>query len=166
MILMLIECYLIMWVFFSVLYPAKCLFPAFWFFWFSNIRFIIVSQIGNPRLSCFGLMKNSRDGKSYSTNLAFTPPEYLRNGWFSSLENLLQSMSVICVFAAFETESFCWLIFDFLKSELANLSHDWWDDFFARHLVPLLNFYMLILLNYNLLFISSACTIVLNVTLD
>ncbi|GFP86272.1 probable serine/threonine-protein kinase at5g41260 [Phtheirospermum japonicum] len=25
-------------------------------------------------------MKNSRDGKSYSTNLAFTPPEYLRTG--------------------------------------------------------------------------------------
>lgn len=37
-------------------------------------------QDGNPRLSCFGLMKNSRDGKSYSTNLAYTPPEYLRNG--------------------------------------------------------------------------------------
>ncbi|KAM3391549.1 hypothetical protein ACQJBY_012940 [Aegilops geniculata] len=36
----------------------------------------------NPRLSCFGLMKNSRDGKSYSTNLAFTPPEYMRTGWF------------------------------------------------------------------------------------
>ncbi|RDX74899.1 putative serine/threonine-protein kinase [Mucuna pruriens] len=35
---------------------------------------------GNPRLSSFGLMKNSRDGKSYSTNLAFTPPEYLRTG--------------------------------------------------------------------------------------
>ncbi|XP_038971115.1 probable serine/threonine-protein kinase BSK3 [Phoenix dactylifera] len=34
----------------------------------------------SPRLSCFGLMKNSRDGKSYSTNLAFTPPEYLRTG--------------------------------------------------------------------------------------
>ncbi|KAM3279609.1 hypothetical protein ACQJBY_046771 [Aegilops geniculata] len=35
---------------------------------------------GDPRLSCFGLMKNSRDGKSYSTNLAFTPPEYLKTG--------------------------------------------------------------------------------------
>ncbi|KAL4592359.1 hypothetical protein LXL04_005351 [Taraxacum kok-saghyz] len=34
----------------------------------------------NPRLSCFGLMKNSRDGKSYSTNLAFTPPEYMKTG--------------------------------------------------------------------------------------
>ncbi|KAK4761552.1 hypothetical protein SAY87_029436 [Trapa incisa] len=38
------------------------------------------SICGNPRLACFGLMKNSRDGKSYSTNLAFTPPEYLRTG--------------------------------------------------------------------------------------
>ncbi|KAL9679141.1 hypothetical protein QQ045_016997 [Rhodiola kirilowii] len=37
-------------------------------------------RVGNPRLSCFGLMKNSRDGKGYSTNLAFTPPEYLRTG--------------------------------------------------------------------------------------
>ncbi|KAK7282050.1 hypothetical protein RIF29_10549 [Crotalaria pallida] len=33
-------------------------------------------QEGNARLSCFGLMKNSRNEKSYSTNLAFTPPEY------------------------------------------------------------------------------------------
>lgn len=46
---------------------------------YSCIRFL---QEGNPRLSCFGLMKNSRDGKSYSTNLAFTPPEYLRTGTF------------------------------------------------------------------------------------
>lgn len=37
-------------------------------------------QDANPRLSCFGLMKNSRDGRSYSTNLAFTPPEYLTTG--------------------------------------------------------------------------------------
>ncbi|XP_048232989.1 serine/threonine-protein kinase BSK2 isoform X2 [Ricinus communis] len=35
---------------------------------------------GDPRLSSFGLMKNSRDGKSYSTNLAYTPPEFLRTG--------------------------------------------------------------------------------------
>ncbi|CAN4098783.1 unnamed protein product [Withania somnifera] len=33
-----------------------------------------------PRVSCFGLTKNSRDGKSYSTNLAFTPPECLKTG--------------------------------------------------------------------------------------
>lgn len=41
---------------------------------------IVFDEDCNPRLSCFGLMKNSRDGKSYSTNLAFTPPEYLRTG--------------------------------------------------------------------------------------
>lgn len=45
-----------------------------------NAYRILFDQGGNPRLSCFGLMKNSRDGKSYSTNLAFTPPEYLRTG--------------------------------------------------------------------------------------
>ncbi|KAF3776530.1 putative serine/threonine-protein kinase [Nymphaea thermarum] len=39
---------------------------------------VLFDEDGNSRLSCFGLMKNSRDGKSYSTNLAFTPPEYLR----------------------------------------------------------------------------------------
>eukprot|EP00252_Welwitschia_mirabilis_P025363 TRINITY_DN7887_c0_g1_i1.p1 TRINITY_DN7887_c0_g1~~TRINITY_DN7887_c0_g1_i1.p1 ORF type:complete len:520 (-),score=84.23 TRINITY_DN7887_c0_g1_i1:396-1955(-) len=45
-----------------------------------NAYRILFDQDGNPRLSCFGLMKNSRDGKSYSTNLAFTPPEFLRTG--------------------------------------------------------------------------------------
>ncbi|KAM0895117.1 hypothetical protein ACQ4PT_024043 [Festuca glaucescens] len=38
----------------------------------------------NPRLSCFGLMKNSQDGKSYSTSLAFTP-EYMRTEMFPRL---------------------------------------------------------------------------------
>lgn len=48
---------------------------------FFNLNWLVWhQQDGNPRLSCFGLMKNSRDGKSYSTNLAFTPPEYLRTG--------------------------------------------------------------------------------------
>lgn len=45
-----------------------------------NAYRVLFDQDGNPRLSCFGLMKNSRDGKSYSTNLVFTPPEYLRTG--------------------------------------------------------------------------------------
>ncbi|XP_031121527.1 serine/threonine-protein kinase BSK7-like [Ipomoea triloba] len=45
-----------------------------------NAYRIVFDNDCNPRLSCFGLMKNSRDGKSYSTNLAFTPPEYLRTG--------------------------------------------------------------------------------------
>ncbi|MBA0678597.1 hypothetical protein Goari_019934 [Gossypium aridum] len=42
-----------------------------------NAYRILFDQDGNPRLSSFGLMKNSRD---YSTNLAFAPPEYLRTG--------------------------------------------------------------------------------------
>ncbi|XP_071692831.1 serine/threonine-protein kinase BSK7-like [Rutidosis leptorrhynchoides] len=45
-----------------------------------NAYRIVFDDDANPRLSCFGLMKNSRDGNSYSTNLAFTPPEYLRTG--------------------------------------------------------------------------------------
>ncbi|XP_034204348.1 serine/threonine-protein kinase BSK3-like isoform X3 [Prunus dulcis] len=45
-----------------------------------NAYRILFDEDGNPRISTFGLMKNSRDGKSYSTNLAFTPPEYLRTG--------------------------------------------------------------------------------------
>ncbi|MBA0734509.1 hypothetical protein Gogos_018412 [Gossypium gossypioides] len=45
-----------------------------------NAYRVLFDEDGDPRLSCFGLMKNSRDGKSYSTNLAYTPPEYLRNG--------------------------------------------------------------------------------------
>ncbi|XP_062114188.1 serine/threonine-protein kinase BSK5-like [Humulus lupulus] len=45
-----------------------------------NAYGVLFDQDGNPGLSCFGLMKNSRDGKSYGTNLAITPPEYLRTG--------------------------------------------------------------------------------------
>ncbi|KAE9448647.1 hypothetical protein C3L33_19459, partial [Rhododendron williamsianum] len=45
-----------------------------------NAYRVLFDEDGDPRLSCFGLMKNSRDGKSYSTNLAYTPPEYLRTG--------------------------------------------------------------------------------------
>ncbi|XP_009772223.1 serine/threonine-protein kinase BSK7-like [Nicotiana sylvestris] len=43
-----------------------------------NAYRILFDEDGDPRLSCFALMKNSRDGKSYSTNLA--SPEYLRMG--------------------------------------------------------------------------------------
>ncbi|XLR31975.1 hypothetical protein HN51_051942 [Arachis hypogaea] len=46
-----------------------------------NAYRVLFDENGDPRISCFGLIKNSRDGKSYSTNLAYTPPEYLRNGW-------------------------------------------------------------------------------------
>ncbi|KAJ0249538.1 BSK9 [Hirschfeldia incana] len=45
-----------------------------------NTDRILFDKVGNPRLSCFGLMKSSREGRSYSTNLAFAPPECLRLG--------------------------------------------------------------------------------------
>ncbi|OVA15631.1 Protein kinase domain [Macleaya cordata] len=55
---------------------------------------VLFDEDGDPRLSCFGLMKNSRDGKSYSTNLAYTPPEYLRNGRVTS-ESVIFSFGTI-----------------------------------------------------------------------
>ncbi|XP_040985781.1 serine/threonine-protein kinase BSK2 isoform X2 [Juglans microcarpa x Juglans regia] len=45
-----------------------------------NAYRVLFDEDGDPRLSSFGLMKNGRDGKSYSTNLAYTPPEFLRTG--------------------------------------------------------------------------------------
>ncbi|KAI3736446.1 hypothetical protein L6452_15987 [Arctium lappa] len=45
-----------------------------------NAYRVLFDEDGDPRLSCFGFMRNSRDGKSYSTNLAYTPPEYLKHG--------------------------------------------------------------------------------------
>ncbi|KAL0727617.1 hypothetical protein Bca4012_023710 [Brassica carinata] len=45
-----------------------------------NAYRILFDEGGDPRLSTFGLMKNSINGKSYSTNLAYTPPEFLRTG--------------------------------------------------------------------------------------
>ncbi|KAG6488508.1 hypothetical protein ZIOFF_049751 [Zingiber officinale] len=62
-----------------------------------NAYRVLFDQNGNPRLSCFGLMKNSRDGKSYSTNLAFTPPEYLRTGiaWRVIPESVVYSFGTL-----------------------------------------------------------------------
>ena len=59
-----------------------------------NAYRVLFDQDGNPRLSCFGLMKNSRDGKSYSTNLSFTPPEYLRTGRITS-ESVINSFGTL-----------------------------------------------------------------------
>lgn len=56
-------------------------------------------QDGDPHLSCFGLIKNSRDGKSYSTNLACTPPEYLKNGNFVFVLLLFVFVDVIVDFS-------------------------------------------------------------------
>ncbi|KAL5562863.1 hypothetical protein UlMin_032610, partial [Ulmus minor] len=44
-----------------------------------NAYWVLFDENGDPQLSCFGLMKNSRYGKSYSTNIAYMPPQYLRN---------------------------------------------------------------------------------------
>ncbi|CAL4932069.1 unnamed protein product [Urochloa decumbens] len=59
-----------------------------------NAYRVLFDENGDPRLSCFGLMKNSRDGKSYSTNLAYTPPEYLRNGRVTS-ESVIFSFGTV-----------------------------------------------------------------------
>ncbi|EAZ16855.1 serine/threonine-protein kinase BSK1-2-like [Oryza sativa Japonica Group] len=61
-----------------------------------NAYRVLFDENGDPRLSCFGLMKNSRDGKSYSTNLAYTPPEYLRNGRVT-LESVVFSFGTILI---------------------------------------------------------------------
>ncbi|XP_010526870.1 PREDICTED: probable serine/threonine-protein kinase At4g35230 [Tarenaya hassleriana] len=59
-----------------------------------NAYRVLFDEDGDPRLSCFGLMKNSRDGKSYSTNLAYTPPEYLRNGRVTA-ESVIYSFGTV-----------------------------------------------------------------------
>ncbi|KAG2706172.1 hypothetical protein I3843_05G081800 [Carya illinoinensis] len=59
-----------------------------------NAYRVLFHEDGDPRLSCFGLMKNSRDGKSYSTNLAYTPPEYLRNGRVTA-ESVIYSFGTV-----------------------------------------------------------------------
>ncbi|XP_058223632.1 serine/threonine-protein kinase BSK3 [Rhododendron vialii] len=41
---------------------------------------VLFDEDGNPTLSCFGLMKSSGNGNTYSTNLAFAPPEFLKTG--------------------------------------------------------------------------------------
>ncbi|KAF9616919.1 hypothetical protein IFM89_032989 [Coptis chinensis] len=65
-----------------------------------NAYRILFDQDGNPRLLCFGLMKNSRDGKSYSTNLAFTPPEYMRTGKYYLTKRRVTAESVVYNFGS------------------------------------------------------------------
>ncbi|MCO5604683.1 hypothetical protein L7F22_058853 [Adiantum nelumboides] len=61
-----------------------------------NAYRVLFDKDGSPCLSCFGLMKNSRDGKSYSTNLAYTPPEYQRTGRVTA-ESVIFSFGTILV---------------------------------------------------------------------
>ncbi|KAM0942294.1 putative transferase, protein kinase RLK-Pelle-RLCK-XII-1 family [Dioscorea sansibarensis] len=39
---------------------------------------VLFDEAGNPCLSCFGLVKNIRDGRSYNTDIAYIPPEYIK----------------------------------------------------------------------------------------
>ncbi|XP_010457083.1 PREDICTED: probable serine/threonine-protein kinase At5g41260 isoform X1 [Camelina sativa] len=59
-----------------------------------NAYRVLFDEECNPRLSTFGLMKNRRDGKSYTTNLAFTPPEYLRTGRITA-ESVIYSFGTL-----------------------------------------------------------------------
>ncbi|GAB2300436.1 Serine/threonine-protein kinase bsk1 [Dionaea muscipula] len=45
-----------------------------------NVHRVLFDENGDARLSCFGLMKSSKDGQSYSPNNAYAPPEFLKNG--------------------------------------------------------------------------------------
>ncbi|KAH7669128.1 Non-specific serine/threonine protein kinase protein [Dioscorea alata] len=40
-----------------------------------NLNKVLFDKVDNPCLSSFGLVKNHRNGKYYSTNIAYTPPE-------------------------------------------------------------------------------------------
>ncbi|KAF8113020.1 hypothetical protein N665_0058s0116 [Sinapis alba] len=59
-----------------------------------NAYRVLFDEKWNPRLSTFGLMKNSMDGNSYSTNLAFAPPEYLRTGRITA-ESVIYSFGIL-----------------------------------------------------------------------
>ncbi|KAF8031980.1 hypothetical protein BT93_D1020 [Corymbia citriodora subsp. variegata] len=45
---------------------------------------VLFDQDGNPRLSCFGLVKNNVDWRRVRTKLAFPPPEYFKTGTMSA----------------------------------------------------------------------------------
>ncbi|XAR63072.1 Non-specific serine/threonine protein kinase [Bertholletia excelsa] len=55
---------------------------------------ILFDEDGNPKLSCFGLIKSSRNGNTYNINLAFTPPEFQKNGKITP-ESVIYSMGTL-----------------------------------------------------------------------
>ncbi|KAI8027789.1 Serine/threonine-protein kinase BSK7 [Camellia lanceoleosa] len=55
---------------------------------------VLFDEDCNPRLSCFGLTKSSGSGNIYSTNLAFTPPEFLKTGTVT-LEGVIYSFGTL-----------------------------------------------------------------------
>ncbi|KAK4800850.1 hypothetical protein SAY86_021337 [Trapa natans] len=60
-----------------------------------NAYKVLFDEDGDPHLSCFGLMKYSHDGKSHGTNLAYTPPEYLKTGAKLTAESIMYSFGTI-----------------------------------------------------------------------
>eukprot|EP00245_Coleochaete_scutata_P014669 TRINITY_DN633_c0_g1_i1.p1 TRINITY_DN633_c0_g1~~TRINITY_DN633_c0_g1_i1.p1 ORF type:complete len:541 (+),score=103.62 TRINITY_DN633_c0_g1_i1:257-1879(+) len=59
-----------------------------------NVYRIHFDKDWNPRLSCFGLIKNSIDGRTFSTNLAYAPPEYLKKGVLT-VESVVYSFGML-----------------------------------------------------------------------
>ncbi|CAA7026106.1 unnamed protein product [Microthlaspi erraticum] len=59
-----------------------------------NAYRVLFDQECNPRLSSFGLMKNSQHGKSYTTNLAFASPEFIPTGRITA-ESVIYSFGTL-----------------------------------------------------------------------
>ncbi|KAI5017812.1 hypothetical protein ZWY2020_042700 [Hordeum vulgare] len=60
-----------------------------------NAYRVLFDENGDPPLMLWS-DENSRDGKSYSTNLAYTPPEYLRNGRVTA-ESVIFSFGTVLI---------------------------------------------------------------------
>ncbi|CAN8306505.1 unnamed protein product [Cochlearia groenlandica] len=65
-----------------------------WLYYNLTAYRVLFDEECNPRLSTFGFVQNSWDGKTYSTNLAFTPPEYLRTGRITA-ESVIYSFGIL-----------------------------------------------------------------------
>jgi hypothetical protein len=92
-------------------------------------------------------MKNSRDGKSYSTNLAFTPPEYMRTGG-SLVSSLMTYPSLFSSHLMLVwSDNYCWI-----SEELHCIIH---PVMYCAKLFPLLHMWNT---QSNLLY-NSECTL-------
>ncbi|KAK4345228.1 hypothetical protein RND71_035404 [Anisodus tanguticus] len=88
-----------------------------------NAYRVLFDEDGDPRLCSFGLMKNSRDGKSYSTNLAYTPPEFLRTGALLFLADHLPLLTCVKVIAESVIYSYGTVLLDLLSGKHIPPSH-------------------------------------------
>ncbi|XP_039134279.1 serine/threonine-protein kinase BSK1-2-like [Dioscorea cayenensis subsp. rotundata] len=57
---------------------------------------VLFDETGNPCLSCFGLVKNIRDGISDNTNIAYIPPEYVEG--LITFESVIFSFGNVLLF--------------------------------------------------------------------